>query len=83
MDESNLTPVFPPNVLPVRDGVYLTQVLDVDSGKPDSSWLYSRYDSALRIWGCSYLTPGMAQSNPDYEFAQQNKQWRGLAAEPR
>lgn len=83
MDESNLTPVFPPNVLPVRDGVYKTQAINVDTGKTDDSWWYSHYDSSLRIWGCAHFTPERAQSYPEYEFANQNKQWRGLAVEPR
>lgn len=78
---SKQTPIFPPSVLPVRSGVYATQNIDPEDGLPKDGWAYSWFDLTDCVWGCSAPTPEEAFANPDYEFAWQTKQWRGLTQE--
>ena len=79
----NTTETFPPDVLPVHRGVYLTRPVDPETkvcGR--DRWLYSFYDSTDKIWGCEAWTPEDATAHPEFEFADQSKEWRGLAEEP-
>lgn len=76
-----LTAIFPPETLPVRSGVYKTRPIDPDTGKPTFSWGYSHFDATDRIWGCSHDRVDQAARVPDYEFAHQSKEWRGLTEE--
>ena len=74
------TPIFPPDVLPVRSGVYFTQSVDED-GKAFGSWGFSYFDATDRIWGCSHEFVEAAAAYPEFEFAIQTKRWRGLSEE--
>lgn len=76
-----LSPVFPPNILPVRSGVYYTQEVDSETGYYGKGG-YSYFDSTDRIWGCMHKTPAQAAMHPEFEFAGQTKCWYGLAEEP-
>lgn len=79
----NLTPVFPPEILPVREGVYLTTQVDNETGQPMANTKgYSLFDTTSKIWGCNYPTPEEAAKRPEFEFAWQLKSWQGLAEEP-
>lgn len=78
----NLTPVFPPEVLPVREGVYLTTQVDPMTGVAISEQTeYSLFDLTSKIWGCGHPTPAAATKTPDFEFAWQHKSWQGLTKE--
>ena len=80
----NTTPTFPPEIRPVKRGVYITRNIDPETGVCENNrWMYSFYDNTDKIWGCGALTPEQATSHPDFEFAEQNKEWRGLAEEPK
>lgn len=81
MNTPELTPVFPPDVQPVRKGVYKTRVLDTENGQPLTGWAYSLFDTTDKIWGCGHDTVENALAAPDFEFAQQNKEWQGLTKE--
>ena len=81
MSAKHLTPVFPPETLPVRAGAYLTRSLDTVTGKVLSGWGYSYFDATDRIWGCTHERVDQALRVPDYEFAHQHKEWRGLTEE--
>ena len=79
-----LTPEFPPEILPVREGVYLTKQIDDLTGTVVSKQAeYSLFDVTSKIWGCSHPTPEAAADDPDFEFAWQHKSWQGLAEEPK
>lgn len=79
-----LTPEYPPEILPVREGVYLTKQIDTLTGEPISKHSeYSLFDLTSKIWGCGHPTPEAAAAAPDFEFAWQNKSWQGLAEEPK
>lgn len=78
-----LTPEFPPEILPVREGVYLTRQVDTEDGSVITKPEYSLFDATNKIWGCGHETPVGAASNPDFEFAWQTKSWQGLAEEPK
>lgn len=79
-----LTRDFPPEILPVRAGVYLTKQIDTLTGKVISkNTEYSLFDVTSKIWGCGYATPAEAAKTPDFEFAWQYKSWQGLAEEPK
>lgn len=78
-----LTKIFPPDVLPVRSGVYRTKAVDIETGKSLGSWGYSYFDTTSKIWGCAHPDVDSAARVPDYEFALQHKMWRGLAEEPK
>lgn len=75
----DLTLTFPEDILPTRRGVYQTRVM---VGSKPSPWQYSFFDETDRIWGCAHDTPEMAEEFPEFEFAVQQKQWRGLAEDP-
>lgn len=78
----NLTPVFPPEILPVREGVYLTTQVDNETGQPMvNTQGYSLFDTTSKIWGCNYPTPEEAAKQPEFEFAWQLKSWQGLTKE--
>jgi hypothetical protein len=82
--KGQITPVFPPETHPVRRGVYMTREVDVETGEPThEGWFYSFYDSTDKIWGCSNFSPELATDKPEFEFASQHKEWRGLAQEPK
>lgn len=78
MNIETLTPVFPPSKTPHRTGVYLA------SEKKDvvekAFRLYALWDG--QNWGCTHSTIEAAARHPDFEFAVQQKYWRGLAEEP-
>lgn len=76
-----ITEIFPPDILPVRSGVYRTQSVDPDSGVAMNPWGYSYFDATDRVWGCVAETAEEAFAKPDYEFAWQTKKWRGLTGE--
>lgn len=79
-----LTREFPPEILPVREGVYLTKQIDSFTGKVISNDTeYSLFDVTSKIWGCGHPTPEAAAAAPDFEFAWQYKSWQGLAEEPK
>ena len=79
-----LSPVFPPEILPVREGVYLTTQVDPDTGIAlEQTKCYSYFDTTDRIWGCGYPQAEDAFKQPSYEFAHQVKSWQGLAEEPK
>lgn len=75
----DLTDIFPEDILPARRGVYQTRSLLGDDVTP---WQFSFFDDTDRIWGCAHSTPGEAEQFPEFEFAVQQKQWRGLAKDP-
>lgn len=84
MSNDKLTNIFPPEILPVRSGVYKTQACDPNTGKPINPWWgFSYFDSTDRVWGCAHDTVDSAWKDPDYEFANQYKQWCGLNEEPK
>lgn len=74
-----LTAIYPHTMLPVRSGVYQTQNVDPEDLLTIGGWGFSYFDATDRIWGCTYTTPSDAFRAPDYEFAYQTKQWRGLS----
>lgn len=76
------TQTFPPDVLPARSGVYKTRGIDPETGKAEDGWLYSYFDLTDRVWGCAHATAEDAFKSPEYEFAHQTKEWRGLTEEP-
>ncbi|MBU3577537.1 hypothetical protein [Polynucleobacter sp. UK-Kesae-W10] len=79
-----LTPTFPPDILPVRSGVYFTRELDLDTGERlGEMFMFSYFDATDRIWGCAAGNRESAWKEPGYEFASQNKEWIGLAEEPK
>ena len=78
-DIVSLTDIFPPETLPVRSGLYLTRTVYED-GSTDPFWQFSHFDATDRIWGCGHLSTYAAAEAPDYEFASQSKQWRGVKA---
>lgn len=75
------TGILPPDVKPVRSGVYETRTVNVETGRVNGPWLFSWFDATDRIWGCGHQDAEAAWRVPDYEFAFQNKQWRGLTEE--
>ena len=75
------TKIFPPDVRPVRSGAYETREVDVETGAARGPWLFSWYDAPHRIWGCGHADAETAWRHPEYEFASQSKQWRGLTEE--
>lgn len=79
MKQSNLTPVFPPNVTPARAGVYIAceKKQPVELGFQ----LYALWDG--ENWGCTHSTIEAAARHPDFEFAKQEKYWCGLNEEPK
>lgn len=79
---SQTTDIFPPDILPARSGVYLTRGVNPEDGVK-TPWAYSYFDATDRIWGCAHETIEMAARSPEYEFAWQTKEWRGLAEEPK
>lgn len=79
-----LTPTFPPQILPVRSGLYFTREVDPETSKhTHDKFLFSYFDATDRIWGCAAINRNDALSEPCYEFASQNKEWIGLAEEPK
>lgn len=79
-----LTPTFPPEILPVRSGLYFTRELNIETGAPESElFVFSYFDATDRIWGCGSGHAQTAINEPGYEFASQNKEWIGLAEEPK
>lgn len=84
-DGRKLTPTFPPEILPVRGGVYFTRELNPETGEPyaGDQFLFSYFDATDRIWGCAAGNRDVAWQEPNYEFASQNKEWIGLAEEPK
>lgn len=79
-----LTPKFPPHILPVRSGVYMTTQIDPETGEPTENGIqdgYSYFDVEDRVWGCSAVSVQDAEEHPEYEFAWQHKSWQGLAEE--
>lgn len=83
MSNDKLTNIFPPEILPVRSGVYKTQACDPDTGTPLDAWGFSYFDANDRVWGCRHFDVEQAWRHPDYEFAHQCKQWCGLSEEPK
>jgi len=78
-----LTPTFPPEILPVRSGVYFTREIDPDTGKAMTEmFVFSYFDATDRIWGCAAFNRDVAWKEPTYEFASQNKEWIGFTEEP-
>ena len=79
-----LTPTFPPEILPARSGVYPTREIDLETGEPtEELFRFSYFDATDRIWGCTAPNRDMAWKEPNFEFASQNKEWIGLAEEPK
>jgi hypothetical protein len=76
------TNISPPDKLPTKAGVYRTRVIDPESNEPTGNWGYSYFDLTDRIWGCLSSDPAAAHSNPDFEFAEQNKEWCKPDEEP-
>lgn len=64
-----LTPWFPPEVKPVRVGVYR-----VAYGR------YAMWNGSK--WGYAHSTIEYASAYPFYDCAWPDKQWRGLASKP-
>ena len=84
LPNSPLTPTFPPEILPVRSGLYFTREIDPETGaRSEEMFLFSHFDATDRIWGCSAMNRETAIKEPAYEFASQNKEWIGLAEEPK
>lgn len=81
MSDQPLTKIFPPDVLPMSNGVYKTRGIDPETGNHDDGWLYSYFDSTDRVWGCSHATVEEAFKSPEYEFASQSKEWCHLTGE--
>ena len=68
MSEQELTPWFPPEVKPVRDGVYLTRGIEFS------------HKGVLRFWNGTCWSWMNDYSNPAPFLAE--RQWRGLSKEP-
>lgn len=82
MSKQNKTEIFPPEILPVRSGVYKTRSFDAETGKPlDEPWAFSYFDFTDKIWGCSHPTVAEAWAYPEFEFAIQSKEWTKLPEE--
>lgn len=72
-----MTDWFPANVKPVRDGVYETQMDDIDRipiPRGFSSWRRGK-------WGNQFETADRAKFREHYD-GHQDKKWRGLAEKP-
>jgi hypothetical protein len=67
--------IFPPDVLPQRNGVYRTCTVDVETGEEAEAWGYSYFDTTDRVWGCTQDNIEDAVKFPEYEFAHQYKRW--------
>jgi hypothetical protein len=76
MSEQKLTPWFPWTVTPVREGVYSTKYKQDAIGF--SYWTGNR-------WGSTFQTKGAAMFHAKAfgPCFTQEKQWRGLAKEPK
>lgn len=70
MDESKLTPWFPPTQDPTRDGVYLRD--------PDGPW-YSYWNGYF--WGYLSTSPEAAVIHKNDQTNVPNVPWRGLREE--
>ncbi len=70
---SDLTPWFPPEVTPVRKGVYEATLVEGEAGW----YAYWRGDS----WGGSWKRKDVA-ARIKMESSEQRKWWRGLAEKP-
>lgn len=74
-----LTPWYPPNIKPVRPGVYEAQW---GSSKLWEDWPYSYWTG--EEWANSGATPEEALRLKNWTLgANQSKKWRGLAKEPK
>jgi len=73
----NLTDWFYGTTPPVRPGVYETRM----RGK-DGTILRGYAQFNCGVWRCNQKTPEMA-ARVSYPSVQQNKEWRGLAEEPK
>lgn len=70
-----LTPLYPPNIKPVRSGVYQTQLT------PDAKAAYSHWNNGTKHWGWGETNPSLTETYPQGSSAYQNKYWRGLTKE--
>jgi len=70
-----LTPWFPPDVKPVRSGVYERQM-------PDGWGKYSYWNAKEKWWGAWGWTIEIATKNAKYQSSLQYQRWRGLAEKP-
>lgn len=74
MRKKELTPWFPASVKPVRDGVYEAIHGGWEHG-------FARFENGF--WQFLLATPELAEATPFSHGASQNKEWRGLAKEPK
>lgn len=74
--------INPPSILPERQGVYRTRLVDPETDQPEGDWGYSYFDTTDRIWGCQSANRDTAFGERDFEFATQVKQWCKLDEDP-
>jgi hypothetical protein len=77
MDEKDLTPWFPPEVKPVRRGVYIAMVNPLN---PADSPYYRRWNG--REWLIGGVSPTQAAERPPHPI-EAAISWRGLAHPPK
>lgn len=69
-----LTPWFPANVKPVREGIYIATVVRGDT-------FYRYWDG--KVWHCGGDTVAKAAANRGFWRFQNQIRWRGLAEKPK
>lgn len=73
--EDDLTPWFPPNVKPVRKGVYET---DLSLDTPN----YQYWNGKYWCYCCSTPERAAHEANSQYRSSHQRLPWRGLNKHP-
>jgi hypothetical protein len=73
--EKDLTPWFPPEVKPVRTGVYET---DLSLGKPT----YQHWTGKYWCYYCSNPEAAALDKNSQLRSSRQRSPWRGLNKQP-
>jgi hypothetical protein len=79
MNESELTPWFPPAVRPAHAGIYETRWPE-PGWRPDHPQ-YQHWNG--RVWSAWAYRPDIAERNTGQVSARQDPEWRGLAKEPK
>lgn len=72
--DDDFTPWYPPEVKPVRVGVYERDMLHTGNGR-FSFW-------TGKFWGGWGMTPEIAERNKKFCSSMQDQSWRGLKRHP-
>lgn len=75
--DKNLTPWFPGDVKPVRPGVYITRLWESQGG------MFAYWSGKHWGWRQPTAESAAAFGVSGHDRAEQSKQWRGLAQQPK